>query len=68
MKERHLCRTNDEKAIVTIIIRVTPMQIAHIKNYESSKEACKVSLTFFKQPSSMKMNEGDCMQTFPALK
>lgn len=66
----------DEKAMATIILSITPMQIGHVKNCVTSKEAWNIlrdihrpkgpvrKVTLFKQLLNMRMADGDCMQRY----
>ena len=66
----------DEKAMATIILSITAMQIGHVKNCKSAKGAWDTlsevhrpkgpvrKVTLFKQLSHMRMAEGDCIQRY----
>lgn len=70
----HAWESKDEKAMATIILSITPMQISFIKSCKTSIEAWNTlrdvhrpkgpvrKVTLFKQLIGMRMSETDCIQ------
>lgn len=76
IKDDAVWKRSDEKALSTIILTVTPMQLSYIKNSKTANNAWNAlkdihrpkgpvrKVTLFKKLLCMRMSENDCIQEY----